>query len=321
MAKKLILNYIKLGIFVTAGMLILVVSLYFIGSKKKLFEDTFKLYVNFHDINGLKKGNNVRFGGIDIGTVNKVEIINDTTIRVQLVVEERMKTMIRKNSIASIGTDGLMGDKLVSIEAGSGSAEFVVEDDAIASQESVDTDAMLRTLQFTNNNVAIVSANLKMLTETINKSRGTLYTVLMDTSISEKIRHVLDNVEVAGSHLKSLGEDLAASGEDLQQGRGLLGALLKDTTLSEEFRTTVSGIKISGDQLNAATKSMQEVMEKINHGEGTMHTLISDSSTANNLKSAIQNIDSSSVKLNENLEALKHSWLLRGYFKKQNRKK
>src|SRR5262245_31239776 len=123
MAKKTTINYVKLGVFVTAGVLILVVSLYFIGSKRNLFGNTFSLYVNFKDVNGLRKGNNVRYAGIDVGTIGKIEIMNDTTIKIEMILEEKMKSMIRKTSIASIGTDGLMGDKLIDISAGSSGSE------------------------------------------------------------------------------------------------------------------------------------------------------------------------------------------------------
>ena len=115
-------NYIKLGILVTVGLVLLVVGLYFIGSNKNLFGSTFKLYAVFKDVNGLKAGNNVRYAGIDVGTVENILINNDTTIRVEMVIEERMKDVIKKNSIAGIGTDGLMGDRLINIDAASSDA-------------------------------------------------------------------------------------------------------------------------------------------------------------------------------------------------------
>ena len=321
MAKKLTVNYIKLGILVTSGLLLLVVSLYFIGSKKNLFGNTFRLYAIFQDVSGLKSGNNVRYAGIDIGTVEEITIINDTVIRTELLLEERMLKVIRKNAMASIGTDGLMGDKLVNIDAGSQDAEFVSEGYEISSLRNVNTDEMLRTLEFTNRNVAVVSANLKSLTETINESKGTLYTILMDTTLSLGIHKALDNIESASKSLNSFAGNLSDAGHGLKSDNSLMGSLLTDTSLAGDFRITISRIRESGEQLSAATKNMQEVLEKVNHGSGTLNTLVNDSNMSVSLKNAIQNIDSSSVKLNENLEALKHSWLLRGYFRKQEKKK
>jgi phospholipid/cholesterol/gamma-HCH transport system substrate-binding protein len=313
-------NFIKLGIFVTLGLVLLVVALYFIGSNKNLFGNTFKLYAVFADINGLKEGNNVRYAGIDVGTVEKVIIKGDTSIAVEMWLEERMKSVIRKNSIATIGTDGLMGDKLVNIHAGSAGSKTIEEGDEIASLGSVDTEEMLRTLEFTNQNIAVVSENLKSLTENINKSRGTLYTVLMDTAVSVHVKNALDNIESASNYLNNFAQDMSGVSTDLKQGDGLLSTLLNDTALTADFRITMSQIKASGDQVSAATRNMQNVFEKANNGQGSLNTLLSDSTSAFHLREAIQNIDSSAIKLNENLEALKHSFLLRGYFRKQSKK-
>lgn len=313
-------NYIKLGIFVTVGLVLLVVGLYFIGSNKNLFGSTFKLYAVFKDVNGLKAGNNVRYAGIDVGTVENILINNDTTIRVEMVIEERMKDVIRRNSIAGIGTDGLMGDKLINIDAGSSDAMTVDEGDEITSLAFVNTEEMLRTLEFTNQNVAVVSANLKSLTETINKSRGTLYTVLMDTTLAGHFQNALENIDSASNYLNGLARDISTVGADLKSGNGIVGTLLYDTALNSDFKSTMELIRISGEQIHSATLNIQEVFEKVNHGNGALSVLVNDSTTAFQLREAIQHIDSSSIKLNEDLEGLKHSFLLRSYFRKKEKK-
>ena len=107
---------IRLGIFVIAGLLLLITGLYFIGSNRNIFGKTFTLYAKFHNVSGLQTGNNVRYSGIDVGTVEKIEIINDTTIRIQMLLKADLKKIIRKNALATLGTDGLMGDKLINID-------------------------------------------------------------------------------------------------------------------------------------------------------------------------------------------------------------
>src|SRR5688572_13073658 len=139
MAAKTTINFIKLGVFVTVGVLILVISLYFIGSKKNMFGDTFTLYAIFNDVNGLKKGNNVRYGGIEIGIVENISVINDTSIRVEMKLESDMKHVIRKNSTAAVGTDGLMGDKLININAGNVTSAVVEDGGQIYSMPIIDT--------------------------------------------------------------------------------------------------------------------------------------------------------------------------------------
>jgi phospholipid/cholesterol/gamma-HCH transport system substrate-binding protein len=109
---------IRLGLFVLVGMVLLIVGLYFIGSNRNMFSKTFTLYATFKDVNGLREGNNVRYAGIDIGTIDAIDIVNDTTIRVTMLLKQDLQKVIRKNSLTNIGTDGLMGDKLMNIEPG-----------------------------------------------------------------------------------------------------------------------------------------------------------------------------------------------------------
>src|SRR6187401_796117 len=147
---------IKLGIFIVAGILVLIVGLYLIGENRNMFGHTFKLYANFQDVKGLQTGNNVRYAGIDVGTVKKIEILADTMVRVELSLEERLKKLIRKNSMTSIGTDGLMGNTLLNIAPGTSASPLVNDGDELASIHPVNTDEMLRTLDFTNENIATI---------------------------------------------------------------------------------------------------------------------------------------------------------------------
>src|SRR5690606_6259856 len=111
MAKR-ITNHLRLGIFVMAGLVFLVLLLYVIGKNQNLFGSTFVLKARFENINGLMSGNNVRFAGITAGTVNEVRVLNDTTIEVEMLIKNKMREFIKKNTVATIGSDGLMGNKL-----------------------------------------------------------------------------------------------------------------------------------------------------------------------------------------------------------------
>ena len=308
---------IRLGIFVVAGISALILGLYFIGENRNMFGNTFLLYTNFHNVKGLQSGNNVRYAGIDVGTVKKIAILNDTLVRVDIEVEEKLKTVIRSNSITSIGTDGLMGNTLLNIEPGNASAPLVKDGDELVSLHPVNTDEMLRTLDFTNDNIATISLNLKNITDDINKSHGTLYAALLDTSLSVYLRHTLDNIEHVSQNLLTATGDFTSMTADVKQGNGLLGTLLKDTIMTIQLQQAVAEIKSSSERVNLASTELQVTMQKINHGEGTIATLLNDTATANQLKRSMADIEKSVHNFNENMEALKHSFLLRGYFKKQ----
>ena len=254
---------IRLGIFVIAGTLILLAALYFIGNNRDLFGNTFTIYASFHDVNGLQEGNNVRYAGIDVGTVTKIEIINDTTVRVEMKIESKLKDRIHLNSLTSVGTDGLMGNKLINIEQGSAESPLVEEGSSLSSMAGVDTEAMLRKLDFTNDNVATISANLKDITEKINTGKGTLYTVLMDTGLASSLRNTLSNIQMISQNLNETSEHLSILTSDVKNGKGLLGKLVTDTAMANNLQLTLSQIKQSSDQINGAAENLNSITKKI----------------------------------------------------------
>ena len=170
MAKQAI-NNIKLGFFVIAALLVLVFSLYMIGKNTSIFGSNFELKARFRSVNGLMKGNNVRFSGIQSGNVKDIVIINDTLIEVTLLVDARTKDFIHKNSFVSIGSEGLMGNKIVNIEPNPVPAPVVEEGDLLLPARDVSIDDMLQTLDKTNLNVAIISEELKQTMKRINSSK------------------------------------------------------------------------------------------------------------------------------------------------------
>ena len=310
MNKEIIRN-IKLGIFTITGVLLLVLGLYFIGNNRNMFGKTYKLYALFTDVKGLQTGNNVRYAGIDVGTIESIHIINDTSIKIEMLIGGELKKVIRKNSLTTIGTDGLMGSKIINIDPG----------DELSTRSGVNMDDMLRTLDVTNKNIAVVSANLRDITNNINTSRGTLYTVLMDTTLSVKIHKTLDNIELVSNNILKISNDLNAVTSTVKNGKGLLGTLVNDTVIASDLAATVKEAKTAGEQINISTGELQQLLRKINSGDGTVGTLINDTISANHLKQSLVNIENSTRNFNENMEALKHNFLLRGYFKKQEKKK
>lgn len=244
---------IRLGIFIISGLILLIVGLYLIGSNRNIFGRNITLYTTFYNISGLQVGNNVRFSGIDVGTVKKLEIVNDTTVKVTMQMDENLTRFIRINSVASIGTDGLMGNKLINIDPGTQDAQQIADGTTIPSSKGVDTEQMLRTLNQTNQNVSMISEDLRILTGNINKSRGTLYTVLMDTTLAYSLKHTLTNIEVISSNLGNFTSELSAVVKGVQDGQGTLGGLLNDSSsISKSFKNSM--VRIFGMVILASRK-------------------------------------------------------------------
>lgn len=309
---------IRLGIFIISGLILLIVGLYLIGSNRNIFGRNITLYTTFYNISGLQVGNNVRFSGIDVGTVKKLEIVNDTTVKVTMQMDENLTRFIRINSVASIGTDGLMGNKLINIDPGTQDAQQINDGTTIPSSKGVDTEQMLRTLNQTNQNVSMISDDLRILTGNINKSRGTLYTVLMDTTLAYSLKHTLTNIEVISNNLGNFTSELSAVVKGVQDGQGTLGGLLNDSSsISKSFKNSLVQIEESSKNLNSITLELKTAMDKINSGQGPAGVLANDQVAAEHLKRTLANLDSSSANFNENMKALQGNFLFRKYFRKK----
>ncbi|HLO38672.1 MAG TPA: MlaD family protein, partial [Lacibacter sp.] len=195
MAKQTI-NNIKLGIFIIAGLFLLILGLYMIGRDSNLFSRNYILKARFEHVQGLTPGNNIRYAGIQVGTVKKVAIINDTSIEVTMLIEEDMKQFIRVNDVVSISTDGLMGNKLMQITPSKDGSAFAVDGDVLRTKKIISTDEMLELLNRTNQNVAVISEDLKNTVQRINNSSA-LWEVLDNKALPKNIFASVNNIRSA----------------------------------------------------------------------------------------------------------------------------
>ncbi|UMY65221.1 MULTISPECIES: MlaD family protein [unclassified Flavobacterium] len=215
---------VRLGLFVFTGIVLFFLALFLIGKQKNLFNPVFQLRANFRNVGGLQVGNVVRFSGINIGTVDNIRILNDTTVRVDMLIRQDVKPFIKEDARAGIGSEGIIGDKVLVLSQGNSTHE-IKPNQLVASNEPTDMDAVMRSLSVTADNAAV------------------------------------------------------------------------------------------------ASEEMAEILLKINRGDGTLGRLIQDKEIAENLDKTMENLKNSSKGLEENMEAAKHNFLLRGYFKKKEKEK
>jgi phospholipid/cholesterol/gamma-HCH transport system substrate-binding protein len=310
------INNFKLGLFVFAGLTFLIFSLYMIGKNRNLFGSTFSISARFHNINGLMPGNNVRYSGIDVGTVDRIELVNDTAVLVTMLIDRSARGYIRKNSMASIGTDGLMGNKLISIKAMPGESSPALDGDEIQTRKPVETDEMLQTLNTTNENIAIISHNLREITGKLN-SRNSLWNFLADTLIVVDLKRAVSSIRQAGANTVRFTENATELVHNLESGKGIANTLFTDTTMTRQLQGSLAEIQKATHDLSVTTAQLKETLAKTSQGEGTLGVLLSDTAAANNLRRTLRNVEQGTGRFNENMEAMKHNWLFRGYFKDQ----
>lgn len=188
-------NKIGLGIFVSAALALFIIGIYCIGSRQQLFGDTFVIRAVFKDIDGLQIGNNVRFVGITIGTVDNIEIISDSTVRVDMVIESKTQKFIKKNAKATIGTDGLMGNKVITITAGTMDRNMVEKYDYILTTVPIGIDDILKELNATTSNATQITNDLAVIINNIRSGKGTVGKLFMDNNFANNVNQTLVNMK------------------------------------------------------------------------------------------------------------------------------
>ena len=198
----------KLGLFSIAALAIAVGAIYYIGKQKNKFGSVLHISAQFSSVSGLKMGSNVRLGGIDVGTVNGINLVTDTTVEVDMIVQRKVQKFIKKDAKASIGSDGLMGDKVIVITAGTPTTPVVADGDSLGSHQPIETDAIMASLKTSADNAAIITGNLADISSRITQGKGALGKLLHDTSLSSNISSTMRNLN---SSTHKLDENMEAA--------------------------------------------------------------------------------------------------------------
>jgi phospholipid/cholesterol/gamma-HCH transport system substrate-binding protein len=202
---------IRLGIFITLGITIFILAIYFIGERQQLFRKSFHLSGVFRDVAGLQAGGNVRFSGINVGTVENISIISDTSVRVDILIDESTRKFIKKDAIASIGSEGLMGNKILVINPGMGGKPQMENNDVIQTVQPIDMDNVMISLKTTIDNASHITNDLSKITNNIQSGKGTIGRLLMDPSLAQNFDSSVVNLKQGLFGLKNLVGDAKIS--------------------------------------------------------------------------------------------------------------
>lgn len=311
---------LKLGVFVLAGTAVLVLGLYLLGAKRELFSRTMEVSAQFSDVSGLRKGNNVRYAGIDVGTVKEITILGDTLVVVDMMIRTDAAEHIRSNATALVASDGLMGSKLVNIEPGEGPGVPLVDGSVLKTSQGLDTDAMLRTLGTSNENLVAITGDLRDLTARLNSEDG-LLSLLTDTLFVMEVKGIVVAVGGAAENARTITARANDVVQELQAGKGTLGVLVSDRGVEDQVRRLLGNLEHVSDSLTGVAEQLGRFAAGLNSEGGLGHTLTRDTDVAADLKRTVANLDTSAATLSENLRALQRNWFFRKYFKEKERGK
>jgi phospholipid/cholesterol/gamma-HCH transport system substrate-binding protein len=290
----------KLGMFVIIGLVVFAGTVYYVGKQNNLFGSTFHLTAQFKSAGGLKEGNNIRFSGINIGTVNTITL-KDSVVIVDMVIRKKIQEFIKTDATAIVGSDGLMGDKVLTINSGSSSKTHVKDGDRILTEKAIDMNDIMASLQTSVDNAGIITAQSAAFTYKMNNGGGILSKVMSDETFANSLQSTLANLQTTSKQFSKFSMAM-------NSGDGAL-ALVNDKTFSDEIRKTVSNLQNTTDQFTLFST-------KMNDENGTLSRL-TDKKIGITLDSTMYNIQQATKKLDENMEALQHNFLLKGFFKKK----
>jgi phospholipid/cholesterol/gamma-HCH transport system substrate-binding protein len=311
---------IKLGLFVLLGLILFILGVYFIGNKQKMFGQTDHLTAVFSNVNGLQLGNNVRYGGINIGTVRGIEMVNDTMINVKMIIDKSMFKHIKKDALANIGSDGLVGSMVINITPGKGNQPQIQPGDIIQSANRIRTEDLLSTLNVTNKNAELLTADLLKITKEITQGKGSLGTLLNDTIMASDLKQTMNYLKMTSKGTTEIVANLNKTVMALGDKNSVIGAL-NDPAVAQKIRTIVINLDQSSQEINKVVTNLNATVSNMKNGNGAINYLSNDPNLVKKIDSTMTNLNKATILLNEDLEAMKHSFLLKGYFKKQEKAK
>lgn len=333
--EKYLAQKIKLGLFVISATILFILGVYLVGSKKSMFGDSSTVFVTFDNINGLRNGNNVRFSGINIGTVKELKMISDTLIVVKISLDQDVFKHIKSDALCNIGSDGLVGSKIIDIVPGGYQGVSLQDGDTLKSVKSIRTAEILKTLSNTNNNVELVTEELLQLLKEINTGQGLIGALIKDEKMTEDINELIANLKFTSKASTNMVTKLNNIIDGLNNNNNSFIGLLRDTASVSSIKNTITNtekvskeLEIVLDNLNATIYTANQTIKNMKDGKGAINYLSNDEdltikigTTIEHLDTTVIQINKAGIKLNENLEALKSTWLLRGYFKKVEKQK
>ena len=305
------------GIFVFLGLLILLIGVLTLGGEKNTFEKKITVKAIFDDVGGLQTGNNVWFSGVKIGTVKKMTFHGGSQVEVIMNIEEKARQYIRKNAKAKISSEGFIGNKLVVIYGGTMQSQAVEEDDALGVEKGVSTDEMLAILQLNNKNLLDITNDFKLISKRIAAGEGSIGKLLTDETLVNNMEATVAGFKLASTNAQRLTADISEYTSKLQSQGSLTNDLITDTVIFNQLRSTVVQMQRVSTSANEVINDFKTVSNKLAESNSPVGVLLNDPKAAADLKTTLANLNAGTQKLDENMEALQHNFLLRGFFRKK----
>jgi len=308
---------IIVGIFIFIGLVIFIAGVLTLGGKQKRFVSSITLKAIFNNVNGIQAGNNVFFSGVKIGTVSKINFTGNAQVEVTMHIEEASQKYIHKNSLAKLSSEGFIGNKMIEILGGTPDAPQVEDGDQLAIAAALAPEDIMKTLQDNNKNILAITNDFKQVSSGMLKGNGALGALLTDSLMANRLRQMTVNLENASATTARVTAAVSQYTSKLNNKGTLATELLTDTTVFSNLKSAVKSLQQTASTAAEMTTNLKATTNKLNSDKNAVGVLLNDEETGARLKTTVTNLESSTKKLDENMEALQHNFLLRGFFRKK----
>jgi phospholipid/cholesterol/gamma-HCH transport system substrate-binding protein len=328
MEKRKNKNALIVGVFILIAILIFVVLIFTLGGEKKSFTKKFPVKVVFTDINGLKEGNNIWFSGVRVGTVKNIHLRGASEVEVTLNIEEKVRSFIHKDATVKVSSEGLLGNKLVILYGGSPASPLIENNDYVTAQIISPNDDIMVLLKAAGKNLLDISGNINEVSKKINTGEGTLGKLINDPSALNTLQASLSNFKTVSATSKKVVDNIEGFAERMNKESSSINKILSDTLMYDSINAIISqikevtatagtvsnNIKIFAENIKNASSSLQDT-------NNTAGMVLHSKQLVQQLQLIINNLEGASYKMDEDLEAIQHNFLFRGYFRKKEKNK
>ena len=305
------------GIFIFVGIAIFMAGILVLGGQRKTFEKTIVLSAVFNDVGGLQKGNNIWFSGVKVGTVKKLKIVSQSQVEVEMRMEQKAEDFIHKDAKAKIASDGLIGNRIIIIYGGNPALPTVKSGDRLQTEVPLNSAQMMNTLQESNKNLSQITTDFKVVSKRLANGEGTVGKLLTDSSMAGQLAATAAQLQIASTNIQLLTANLAAYTSKLQRQGSLTNDLVNDTVLFSRLKSASLQIQEASANAKELTANLQDVSYKIRDSSNLAGVVLQDKGTADNLRATVENLRAGTKKFDEDMEALQHNFLFRGFFRKR----
>ncbi len=306
---------IRLGFFFLLSIVLLVVTIYYLGKEKFLFRDVITVNTFFNDIKGLMAGNNVRYLGMEAGTVAEIDIVNDSSVRVTMHIDESYTSYIKKDAKAQIESEGVMGSKVITILPGTPGAETIEENDVLASVTMISMEGFVNEASTLLTKVQSVTQQFVEISQKINEGKGDIGILLNEDRITTEISGVSQEMQGLANQLNNIFYKI-------NQGDGDVAQLINEDNLTTQLNNIFVQLDTVTQKARQLSENLGKTTETINKGPGTVHKLLYDSTFASSLDVTLKKVNTGLEEITTTAESIDNSWIINLFSKdKKNKKK